>query len=460
SGLGKRAHWFSAPCSLLPAFLPNPRGPPASFPAPAPGWSGPHPLARSAPPSPSFFPLPLPPGRLHPSSAPLPPRPPPEIKAAQPGRQTAPYVTPSAERPGHGERIGRESRGESRRGRARVRVRGGAGGPPRGGARPARGRGPLPARRGAESVRGAGAGGAPGAHCGRAAERARAFAGPPGAAGAPRGGAGERHRPAPGWRTRTPGRTGVPRGPRAPALRQPRGFSLSGRGQSGEQEEWADSEAKRGSNASVMENGHQVTAGPGHLSPEAPEPFESHPPSVALCMPHQPVTAITRGSEKASGEIVSPALAGASVASQGSGETGKTAGHAEKSFRVTRSSSVTSFGMSNVFVNNESLQQATTPKSPSPPPPAVGHRQGERRRELVRSQTLPRTSGAQARKALFEKWEQDAGKYGTPRGCRAPPPGALVWPPSPLGLTDKGRGQRGRTDPASAPTAAKPPTEP
>ncbi|KAM9031521.1 smoothelin-like protein 2 [Sarcophilus harrisii] len=205
-------------------------------------------------------------------------------------------------------------------------------------------------------------------------------------------------------------------GPASPGARGPPRFashavfSLSGRGQSGEQEEWADSEAKRGSNASVMENGHQVTAGPGHLSPEAPEPFESHPPSVALCMPHQPVTAITRGSEKASGEIVSPALAGASVASQGSGETGKTAGHAEKSFRVTRSSSVTSFGMSNVFVNNESLQQATTPKSPSPPPPAVGHRQGERRRELVRSQTLPRTSGAQARKALFEKWEQDAGK--------------------------------------------------
>lgn len=39
-------------------------------------------------------------------------------------------------------------------------------------------------------------------------------------------------------------------------------------------------------------------------------------------------------------------------------------------------------------------------------------RQGERRRELVRSQTLPRTSGAQARKALFEKWEQDTASKG------------------------------------------------
>ncbi|XP_074153716.1 smoothelin-like protein 2 [Sminthopsis crassicaudata] len=125
-------------------------------------------------------------------------------------------------------------------------------------------------------------------------------------------------------------------GPASPGARGPPRFashavfSLSGRGQSGEQEEWADSEAKRVSNASVMENGHQVTAGPGHLSPEVPEPLEPHPPSVALCMPHQPVTAITRGSEKASGEIVSPALAGASVASQGPSlapsETGKTAG--------------------------------------------------------------------------------------------------------------------------------------
>lgn len=40
----------------------------------------------------------------------------------------------------------------------------------------------------------------------------------------------------------------------------------------------------------------------------------------------------------------------------------------------------------------------------------------------MRSQTLPRTSGAQARKALFEKWEQDtAGKYGS-EGCQAEAP--------------------------------------
>ncbi|XP_074048588.1 smoothelin-like protein 2 [Macrotis lagotis] len=187
-------------------------------------------------------------------------------------------------------------------------------------------------------------------------------------------------------------------------------FSLSGRAQSQDQEEWANSDIKRVSQA--LENGHQVMAGPGHQSPEVSETLEPHPPSVALCMPHQPVTAITRGPEKVSGESVSPTLV--SPGSQGHGaspsEMVKLSSQPEKSLRVTRSSSVTSFGMTSVFVNNESIQQTTPPKSPSPPPPSVSHRQGERRRELVRSQTLPRTSGAQARKALFEKWEQDAGK--------------------------------------------------
>ncbi|XP_068939334.1 smoothelin-like protein 2 [Petaurus breviceps papuanus] len=198
-------------------------------------------------------------------------------------------------------------------------------------------------------------------------------------------------------------------GPAAPGSRGPPRFaghavfSLSGRGQSLDQEEWVDSEVKSVSSASVLENGHQMAA-------EVPEPLEHHPPSMSLCMPHQPVTAITRGPEKVSGEIVSPSLACSETSVASLGHSTSPSGQSEKSLRVTRSSSVTSIGMTTVFVNNESVQQAAPPKSPSPPPPAVGHRQGERRRELVRSQTLPRTSGAQARKALFEKWEQDAGK--------------------------------------------------
>lgn len=34
---------------------------------------------------------------------------------------------------------------------------------------------------------------------------------------------------------------------------------------------------------------------------------------------------------------------------------------------------------------------------------------GERRRELVRSQTLPRNIGAQARRSVFERLESEAG---------------------------------------------------
>lgn len=54
-------------------------------------------------------------------------------------------------------------------------------------------------------------------------------------------------------------------------------------------------------------------------------------------------------------------------------------------------------------------QQTQASKSHSSP--SSVHRQVEKRRELVRSQTLPRTSETQSRRALFEKFEQDAGKY-------------------------------------------------
>ncbi|XP_045660814.1 smoothelin-like protein 2 isoform X2 [Ursus americanus] len=80
---------------------------------------------------------------------------------------------------------------------------------------------------------------------------------------------------------------------------------------------------------------------------------------------------------------------------------------AEKNPSVPRSSP--GYGAVSAGRNSDSPPLVTLPRSPpSPPPPATAQ---ARRRELVRSQTLPRTSGAQARKALFEKWEQDtAGK--------------------------------------------------
>ncbi|XP_062072479.1 smoothelin-like protein 2 isoform X2 [Lepus europaeus] len=126
-------------------------------------------------------------------------------------------------------------------------------------------------------------------------------------------------------------------------------FSLSGRGQSVDQDDAGEPEPRRAANACILENGHQ----PG----------------------------------------------------------------AEKTPSFSRSLPSSGYGVVTAGKLNDSPPLVTPPQSPpSPPPPPVpattqAPRQGERRRELVRSQTLPRTSSAQARKALFEKWEQDtAGK--------------------------------------------------
>uniref|UniRef100_A0A8C0KRD1 Smoothelin like 2 n=1 Tax=Canis lupus dingo TaxID=286419 RepID=A0A8C0KRD1_CANLU len=138
----------------------------------------------------------------------------------------------------------------------------------------------------------------------------------------------------------------------------------------------------------------------------APEPPRPRPVSLSLGLPHQPVTAITRMPEKFSGETSAAALSPTSAAVLGalslSPSEATTAWTAALSGRSRRALLLTHGSLL-------SLPQAMLPQSPpSPPPPATLQ---ARRRELVRSQTLPRTSGAQARKALFEKWEQDtAGK--------------------------------------------------
>uniref|UniRef100_A0A8C4FHR9 Smoothelin like 2 n=1 Tax=Catagonus wagneri TaxID=51154 RepID=A0A8C4FHR9_9CETA len=196
-------------------------------------------------------------------------------------------------------------------------------------------------------------------------------------------------------------------------------FSLSGRSQSVDQHDEASGlETRRTSNSCIFENGHQPGAGFGDGPPEAaqpapaPEPPKPRPVSLSLRLPHQPVTAVTRVSERFSGETSATALSPTSAAILGSpseATTPWTPSPSEKNSSLPRSLSVLTASR-----NDDSPPLVTPPQSPpSPQPPATtqAHRQGERRRELVRSQTLPRTSGAQARKALFEKWEQDtAGK--------------------------------------------------
>ncbi|XP_004605287.2 smoothelin-like protein 2 [Sorex araneus] len=203
-------------------------------------------------------------------------------------------------------------------------------------------------------------------------------------------------------------------------------FSLSGRGQSVDhQDEANESEMRRNSSSGIVENGHQP--GPGDEPPEATQVFSApdtpkpRPVSLSLRLPHQPVTAVTRVSERFSGETSGMALSPTSAAilgglslSPSETSTPWTPSPSEKNASLPRSSASSGYGAARPGGGPDSPPLVTPPQSPpSPqlPVTAQAQRQGERRRELVRSQTLPRTSGAQARKALFEKWEQDtAGK--------------------------------------------------
>ncbi|XP_032695868.1 smoothelin-like protein 2 [Lontra canadensis] len=198
-------------------------------------------------------------------------------------------------------------------------------------------------------------------------------------------------------------------------------FSLSGRSQSlDHQDEAGEPEARRALDAYVVENGHQPGAGLGDGPSEtaqtfpAPQPPKPRPVSLSLRLPHQPVTAVMRVSERFSGETSATALSPTSAAVLGGPGLSPseptmawTPGPSEKSPCVPQSGA--GYGAALAGRDGDSPTLATPPRSPpSPPPPATAQ---ARRRELVRSQTLPRTSGAQARKALFEKWEQDtAGK--------------------------------------------------
>ncbi|XP_032127581.1 smoothelin-like protein 2 isoform X2 [Sapajus apella] len=171
--------------------------------------------------------------------------------------------------------------------------------------------------------------------------------------------------PAPG----TPGTLGTPSPPPAPGVpdRAPRlgsarfashaTFSLSGRGQSLDYDEASESEMKKALNSCIVENGHQLGAGPGDGPPEvaqtfqAPDPPRPRPVSLSLRLPHQPVTAVTRVSDRFSGEASAAALSPTSAATLGGlnpspseAAPSWTPSPSEKSSSFTRSVSSSGYG--------------------------------------------------------------------------------------------------------------------
>lgn len=225
-------------------------------------------------------------------------------------------------------------------------------------------------------------------------------------------------------------------------------LSVSGKAQSLEQDVQNEMESKIISNSSVIANGHQPLTSQLKMPNEVPShgqtgslSSQDHSPTTGLRMPHLPVTAVTRVSEKFSAESStsfstnsSSSHLGHSNKNQNEAAT-KTSNQSTSAVKTWSSGSVRTMGVSVTSEKNSSVASVTksvstksysassgtkssegasdsyfdvTPKSRSPPP-AI-HRQVEKRRELVRSQTLPRTSGTQARKAFFEKFDPDVGK--------------------------------------------------
>ncbi|NXF18383.1 SMTL2 protein, partial [Rhodinocichla rosea] len=210
--------------------------------------------------------------------------------------------------------------------------------------------------------------------------------------------------------------------------------TVAGRSQSVDLDDHQKPEFRRVFSSSIIENGHRSSSsGQAKVAreltcfqmSESSSP-EAHAPAVTLQMPHLPVTAVTRTSEKFSGENICPTgTTNTSSCLLGQGKSANKMGHMRKvsalmhlfcfyienATSVTKPVSTVNYGLRGGAKSGESAIDScceVTPSSHSPPP-AV-HRPVERRRELVRSQTLPRTSGTQARKALFEKLERDDGK--------------------------------------------------
>lgn len=217
--------------------------------------------------------------------------------------------------------------------------------------------------------------------------------------------------------------------------------SVPGKGSNADREE-NEIQNKRLSGTSIVENGQPVTTdyfrtSPGFTSPQhqvSHSTTQVHSSAVSQ-MPHLPVTAVTRLSERFSAETSTTSAIGSEFSSQSlhskihqetgaehlnkpssrkswSPSTVKTMGSLtspDKSITVTKSLSSASSATSSGIKTSTSSSTFdsycdVTPKSQSPPPTV------QKRRELVRSQTLPRTLGTQARKAMFEKLDFESGK--------------------------------------------------
>ncbi|MBN3278722.1 SMTL2 protein, partial [Polyodon spathula] len=236
-------------------------------------------------------------------------------------------------------------------------------------------------------------------------------------------------------------------------------LTLLGTGNTGrsiDREETTEPERVADSNTAVVENGHQLPPERARVSQEVTSsPVSSSVPqvhalSVSMLKPHLPITAVTKTADTSvagatktppttPGETPPPPVTKAEAVSQSatsnsqkevgaelisqSGFVGTVKTWSPSPVR-TMSSALTPDKPNSVAKPVPSVSYSTsgTPTSkasgfdgyhdmtPKPGSPPVLPRQVERRRELVRSQTLPRTMGAQTRKGMFEKLESNTNR--------------------------------------------------
>ncbi|OCT91574.1 smoothelin-like protein 2 [Xenopus laevis] len=184
----------------------------------------------------------------------------------------------------------------------------------------------------------------------------------------------------------------------------------------------------------VVENGHKSLPDKDKISPDsstvAPVSNPRTPsPTPDVRMPHMPVTAVKKvvgeappsvsngssrqyGQEPKSSTEASPKQSNTpSAVRTWNASIVRTMGVSNSSEKTVSATKTTqSYSMASSTVSSESSDRYfdVTPKSHSPPP--VISCQAEKKRDLVRSQTLPRSAGTQVRKAFFEKFDQDSAK--------------------------------------------------
>ncbi|XP_065550404.1 smoothelin-like protein 2 isoform X3 [Lathamus discolor] len=180
-------------------------------------------------------------------------------------------------------------------------------------------------------------------------------------------------------------------------------LAVTGRSQSVDLDDRHKSEFRRVFSSSIIENGHQssVTRIPEKFSGETVCSTGTTNVSAGLLGQSKSKNAMAMKTSNQSVKAWNSSM----VTTVGSSAT------EENTTSVTKSDSAVSYGTSSGTKTDESATDSycdVNSSSHSSPPPV--QRQVERRRELVRSQTLPRAIGAQARKALFDKSEYGAGR--------------------------------------------------